>query len=150
MESVGDKKRSAIGVASVALGTARSDSCDQRGIEVDLGDRPFDMTRTANVAAVRGTALAAFSGQALSCECDVPEADPNGDCIKHKKVSVAYTRRGSTKADVLQNLLTACVDGAEGWRHAQGHEKFVVVGSIAASKAMQRPESISFSDGTRW
>ncbi len=75
----------------------------------------FDMTRERDLAAGLGAALEAISGQALSCQYEVPLAPP-GEILDSEKVNVLFTPPGGQQELIVQSLDADC---REGWRYSE-------------------------------
>jgi hypothetical protein len=86
------------------------------------------MTREPDLATALSNALAAISGQALSCEIDVPKATAGGT-VDTSKVNVQYTpKEGDTPVQIPQDPSRPCNGGADGWQYEPGNDKIVVCG----------------------
>ncbi len=110
-------------------GTPSSPTCDHSGSAPDVGDCHFDMTKQTDLSAALGQALAAISGQALSCEFTLPPA--NGDqSVDPGKVNVQYTpSKGADPVQIAQDPNKPCSGGANGWQYENGNSKIIVCGA---------------------
>jgi hypothetical protein len=111
-------------------GTASSPTCDHGSATPDVGNCQFDMTMSSNLSMDLAAALKAVSGQALTCEFEVPQgadADLNA-------VNVDYTPgNGGAVVPILKDDSAPCDQGADGWQYAQNDTKIVLCGSICST-----------------
>jgi hypothetical protein len=84
-----ESNRSFLSELAFAGGTASRPDCAHGAADPSLGDCHFDMTRNIDLAADLARALAAVSGQALSCEFELP-APAGGEELDRDKVNVVY------------------------------------------------------------
>jgi hypothetical protein len=121
-----ESNRSVLSQLAFNAGTASNAACDHSGSAPDVGDCHFDMTKEADLAAALGKTLASISGQALSCELDVPTG---GAATDPSKVNVQYTvTKGATPVQILQDPNKPCNGGADGWQYSNNGSKIVVCG----------------------
>jgi hypothetical protein len=121
-----EANRSVLSQLAFNAGTPSTATCDHSGSAPDVGDCHFDMTKETDLASALGKTLAAISGQALSCELDVPTGtaatDPN-------KVNVQYTQaKGGMPVQIYQDPNKPCNGGADGWQYSSDGKKIVVCG----------------------
>jgi hypothetical protein len=123
-----ESNRAVLSQLAFNAGTPSSPNCDHSGATPDSGDCHFDMTKEPDLAAALSRTLASISGQALSCEIDVPAASGAG-AVDTSKVNVQYTpAKGVTPVQIPQDPTKACNAGADGWQYAPGNQKIVVCG----------------------
>jgi len=120
-----EANRAVLSQLAFNAGTPSSPTCDHSGSAPDIGDCHFDMTKETDLGTALGKTLASISGQALSCELDVPStsgADPS-------KVNVQYTpTKGGMPVQILQDPSRPCNGGADGWQYEDDGSKIVVCG----------------------
>ncbi|HVW25764.1 MAG TPA: vWA domain-containing protein [Polyangiaceae bacterium] len=120
-----EANRAVLSQLAFNAGTASSPTCDHSGSAPDVGDCHFDMTKEADLATALGKTLASISGQALSCELDVPDTsgtDPS-------KVNVQYTpTKDGMPVQIVQDPSRPCDGGADGWQYEDGGKKIIVCG----------------------
>jgi hypothetical protein len=130
--------RSVLSNLAVAGGTPSSPSCNHSQTSPDVGDCHFDMTTQPDLATGLKNALAAISGQALSCEFPIVKGSQQVDPTK---VNVNYTpSKGAKPVTVIQDASKAC-SAANGWQYTDNtNSKIVVCG--AACDAVKKAASI--------
>jgi hypothetical protein len=122
-----ESNRSVLSQLAYNAGTASSATCDHSGSSPDVGDCHFDMTKEADLAAALSKTLASISGQALSCEIDVPPS--TGQATDPSKVNVQYTpMKGGMPVQIYQDPNKPCSGGADGWQYSDNGNKIVVCG----------------------
>jgi hypothetical protein len=119
--------------------TALTPGCTHTATPANVGDCHFDMTTSTNLSQDLKDALAVISGQALSCELDVPAAPP-GSKIDYASVKVKNTGVEVTKDDA------APCDSANGWQFSTDKKKIYLCGS-ACDDAKQPGVSLSIDLG---
>ncbi len=111
-------------------GTANDPGCDHSITASDVGDCHFDMTTSVDFAADLSAALAAISGNTITCEFDIPPS-PDGVMVDLGKVNVDYFPGGTPDPmPILQDTTQDCAAGAEGWQYSPDNTKIVLCGSI--------------------
>lgn len=99
--------------------TAKSANCDHASDNPEAGaECHFDMTRSTDFGKDLSDALKKITGQAVTCEYDVPTA-PNGKTIDPDKLNVDYYRNGgATDADRVELFRDdTCASGSDGWQY---------------------------------
>lgn len=114
-----------------AGGTARVPTCTHDPSPDDVGDCHFDMTDpNLNFAMALNDALAIISGQALTCEFDVPPAV--GGTVDYNQVNVTFTPgMGGMPVKFLQDN-APCNMGSNGWQYNVDKTKIVLCGNACA------------------
>ena len=87
------------------------------------------MTQTRDFGADLAASLASITGQALTCEFDVPK-NPDGKPLDPNKVNVHYTKGDGSAFDILQDTTKACEGGAEGWQYNADKTKIILCGNV--------------------
>ncbi len=131
-----------------AGGTPSSSTCDHSGAPANVGDCHMDMTLPGlDFATALQANLQAISGQALSCEFDVPTPGPGEPPVDPTKVNVKYTHGGTTEY-ILQDAQDPCDDASNaGWQYFDNNTKIVLCGA-ACDKVKNDPQaSISIELG---
>ncbi len=85
----------------------------------------FDMTTSSNLAADLAQALTDITGQALSCEFDVPEPPP-GKEFAEDKVNVVFTDGSGTETDIFKDGSGGCT---KGWVFSPDRTKVILCGA---------------------
>jgi hypothetical protein len=117
--------RSVLSNLAYAGGTPSSPTCNHSQGAPDVGDCHFDMTKQSDLATGLKSALAAISGEALSCEFSVAKGGPNAD---PNKVNVQYVpTKGAAPIQVAQDTTKPCNAGANGWQYKDSTNTSVVV-----------------------
>jgi hypothetical protein len=99
------------------------------GCDPQQGNCHFDMTMVTDLGAALSGALAKISGQAVSCELNVPKPD-QGD-LDPTLVNVVYAPGGAGDPVVVpQDTRAACDGGANGWRYSEDNSKIRLCGEI--------------------
>jgi len=99
------------------------------GCDPQQGNCHFDMTMVPDLGAALSGALAKISGQAVSCELNVPKPD-QGD-LDPTLVNVVYATAGSGSPTVVrQDTHAACDGGANGWQYSDDKSKIRLCGDI--------------------
>lgn len=119
--------------------TAVTPGCTHTATPANVGDCHFDMTTSTNLSQDLKDALAVISGQALSCELDVP-TPPAGSKIDYNSVKVKNTGVDVTKDD------SAPCDSANGWQFSTDKKKIYLCGT-ACDDAKQPGVSLSIDLG---
>jgi hypothetical protein len=120
-------------------GTPVTPGCTHTATPANVGDCHFDMTTSTNLSADLAAALAVISGQALSCELDMPAAPP-GKKIDYDSVSVK-----NNGADVTKDDSGPC-DSANGWQFSADKKKIYLCGT-ACDDAKQPNTTLSIDLG---
>jgi len=115
-------------------GTAKSTTCVHDASPANVGDCHFDMTQSTQFAQDLAGALAAVSGEALSCEIDVPQSTSGVE------VDLGYVNVEVNGAAVLRDK-DDCVTQTTGWNYNADQTKIVLCGT-ACSDAQQAEASI--------
>ena len=144
-----ESERAFLSQIAFAGGTAADPTCDHSGSAPDVGDCHMDMTLPGmNFATELQSNLEAISGQALSCEFDVPDTEPGDPPIDYNKVNVLYTHGDGTDETIPQDANLDCSDPAnEGWQYADGKTKIVLCGGACAAVKADNQASISIQLG---
>ena len=142
-------ERAFLSQIAFAGGTAKSATCDHSGSAPDVGDCHMDMTLpNMNFAQELQKNLAAISGEALSCEFEVPQPDPGEPPIDYNKVNVVYTHGDGTKETIPQDTTVDCSDPENaGWQYFDNKTKIVLCGSICEKVKEDSQASISIELG---
>lgn len=128
-----------------AGGTARDPACAHGSMPDDVGDCHFDMTDPSlDFATALGAALKKISGEALSCELDVPTAV--GGQVDYDQVNVTFTPGTGTPVDLLQDK-APCAMGANGWQYNGAKTKIELCGDACAMVKADPQGSISIALG---
>lgn len=128
-----------------AGGTARDMNCTHASMPDDVGDCHFDMTDpNLNFATALNDALKQISGQALTCEFDVPPA-VGGD-IDYNQVNVSFTPSNGMTQSILQDNLP-CDSGSNGWQYNVDKTKIVLCGNACGMVKADAQGSISIALG---
>jgi hypothetical protein len=102
------------------------------GCDPQQGNCHFDMTMVTDLGAALSTALAAISGQAISCELDLPQ--PMSGKLDLTLVNVVYSPSDGSGPKVLpQDAHAACDMGANGWQYADNNQKIKLCGQTCDS-----------------
>lgn len=128
-----------------AGGTAGDLLCTHDAMPEDVGNCHFDMTDpNLDFATSLNAALKQISGQALSCEFDVPPA-VGGD-IDYNQVNVSFTPSNGMTMSILQDNLP-CDAGANGWQYNADKSKIVLCGNSCAMVKADAQGAISIALG---
>ncbi len=103
-------------------GTPQTPTCTHAATPADVGDCHFDMTTSTNLSQDLQNALAVISGQALSCELDVPTAPP-GKSIDYNSVKVK-----NNGTDVPKDDSGPCTS-TNGWQFSADKKKIYLCGT---------------------
>ena len=99
------------------------------GCDPQQGNCHFDMTTVKDLGAALSSALAKISGEAVSCELNVPKPD-RGE-FDPTLVNVVYAPGGSGNPVVVrQDARAACDGGADGWQYSDDKSKIRLCGDI--------------------
>jgi Mg-chelatase subunit ChlD len=109
-----------------AGGTAKDAACVHEAMPDNVGDCHFDMTDpNLDFATSLSAALEKISGQALSCELDVPMSV--GSEVDYDKVNVTFTPNGGADIPLLQDN-AACDTTSNGWQYNADKTKILLCG----------------------
>ncbi|HOT12918.1 MAG TPA: vWA domain-containing protein [Polyangiaceae bacterium] len=144
-----ERERAFLSQIAWAGGTAKSATCDHSGSDPEVGDCHMDMTlQNMNFAQELQKNLEAISGEALSCEFEVPQPGPNDPAIDYNKVNVVYTHGDGTKETIPQDTTVECSDPTNaGWQYYDNKSKIVLCGSVCDKVKSDPKASISIELG---
>lgn len=108
------------------LGGTAPANCDPQ-----QGNCHFDMTKVTDLSASLNSALAEISGQAVSCELNVPKPD-QGE-LDTTLVNVVYTPSGGGESIVVRQDARTCESGANGWQYADQNSKIRLCGETCTT-----------------
>ncbi len=109
-----------------AGGTAKDAACLHDAMPEDVGDCHFDMTDpNLDFATSLNAALEKISGQALSCELDVPSA-VGGD-VDYDKVNVTFTPSQGPDIPFFADS-SPCDTSSNGWQYNAAKTKILLCG----------------------
>ncbi len=140
-----DTARSFLSQLAFNGGTPSNQTCQHDPSEAeDVGDCHIDMTQSSDFKTTLKDALQKVSGEALSCELDVPQPD-GGVEFDPNQVNVAYS---STENDAGETWLprddTSCNDSNKGWQYKDSsHTKILLCGSACAMVKSDPHASVS-------
>ena len=106
-------------------GTAKSATCVHDASPANVGDCHFDMTQSTQFAQDLAAALAAVSGQALSCDIDVPQSTSGA------AVDLNYVNVEVNGASVLRDK-NDCATQTTGWNYNADQTKIVLCGTACS------------------
>jgi len=106
-------------------GTAKSATCVHDPAQPTVGDCHFDMTNSPQFAQDLAAALGAISGEALSCEVDVPQST-SGVEVDRRLVNVEVSGTA-----VLRDV-DDCATQTTGWNYNADETKIVLCGSACS------------------
>ena len=144
-----ESERAFLSQIAFAGGTASSPTCDHSGSAPDMGDCHMDMTLPGmNFAQELQENLEAISGEALSCEFEVPQPGPGEPAIDYNKVNVVYTDGNGTETTILQDNTVDCSDGSnQGWQYSDDKSKIYLCGAACETVKGDNQASISIQLG---
>lgn len=87
----------------------------------------FDMTTQPDLAQALNAALAAISGQALSCEFDIPPP-PSGEQLDPNRVNVTYTPTGGATEEIGRDPSTDQCN--VGWQYSPDRTRILLCGQL--------------------
>jgi hypothetical protein len=112
---------------SVLSQIAKQGGTAKEGCDPAQGNCHFDMTMVTDLGAALATTLTAISGQAISCELNVPQ--PMSGALDLTLVNVVYSPSDGSSPRVLpQDAHAPCDMGANGWQYADGNQKIKLCG----------------------
>lgn len=128
-----------------AGGTAKDPNCTHAAAPDDVGDCHFDMTDpNLDFATALNDALKKISGQALTCEFDVPQAV--GGEVDYNQVNVTFTPSGGMPVTFLKDN-AQCDMGANGWQYNADKTKIILCGDACAMVKADSAGQISIALG---
>jgi hypothetical protein len=138
--------RSFLSELAFAGGTPSRPDCAHGGTDASKGDCHLDMTQDVDLGAGLSRALAAVSGQALSCEFDVPKPS-NGGELDYDSVNVVYADQGGGPEQVIGKAASSPCAQANGWQYNADKSKIVLCGS--ACNTVRRAANIQIALGCK-
>ncbi|HEX7668408.1 MAG TPA: VWA domain-containing protein [Polyangiaceae bacterium] len=136
--------RGLLSAIAFAGNTAKSTTCehDVNTLPASGAECHFDMTRSTDFAKDLSEALKKITGQAISCEFDVPVA-ADGKLVDTNKLNVEYYKNGGTAgADVVSFFKDAqCASGADGWYYSDATNTKIELCSAACDTIRADPKA---------
>lgn len=141
-------ERAFLSQIAFAGGTASQPTCDHSGSDPSVGDCHMDMTLPGmNFGEELNKNLQAITGEALTCEFDVP-APEEGGTVDYTKVNVKYSSGDGEAQMIPQDNTTDCSDPAnQGWQYSQDKTKIILCGEICETVRNDNQASISIQLG---
>lgn len=132
--------------------TGKSATCDHTSEDpAPDAECHFDMTRSGDFGADLTTALKNITGQAVTCDFDVPKS-ADGKTVDVTKLNVNYFKNGGTtdadKTALFRDDTKPCDAGAEGWQFIDADDtKIRLCGSVCDTVRSDLKASVVVSVG---